>query len=143
MEKGYQSQLKKWHKDMSQTNTNHLLIAGKDGVSSRYLYDDGDLDLILHHFFENNPEVKERIYKVLNSWVPVSEKLPEPMETVWITNGEDWVAIGCLVTNGEGWHWAKTNGIIYSEGNNIISECESDDLDVQYWLQIPKLPTIS
>jgi hypothetical protein len=72
-------------------------------------------------------------------WISVEEKLPNPLQTVWITNGKGWTSLGCLVEDAEGWHWAESNGIIYQEGNDIVSECESDDLDVNYWMALPKV----
>jgi len=73
-----------------------------------------------------------------NGWVSVSDSLPKPLKTVWISNGKGWTTLGCLVETPEGWHWAKTNGVIYQEGEEIVSECEGDDLDVNYWHELPK-----
>ena len=73
-------------------------------------------------------------------WNSVNDKLPEPLETVWISNGNGWTALGCLVVDNEGSHWAESNGIIYQEENRIVSECESDDLDVKFWIALPKPP---
>jgi hypothetical protein len=75
-----------------------------------------------------------------NRWIPVTEKLPEPLQTVWLTDGRGWVALGCLVEDAEGWLWAKSNGIIYAENGEIVSECESEELHVNYWHELPKLP---
>lgn len=75
----------------------------------------------------------------LNGWIAVTEALPKPLQTVWLTNDKGWVALGCLVESDEGWHWAKSNGEIYVENDEIVSECESEDLDVVYWPELPKL----
>jgi hypothetical protein len=75
-----------------------------------------------------------------NRWISVREKLPEPLQTVWLTDGKDWVGLGCLVESDGGWHWAESNGIIYAENGGIVSECESEDLDVNFWHELPKLP---
>jgi hypothetical protein len=75
-----------------------------------------------------------------NRWIPVTEKLPEPLQTVWLTDGRDWVGLGCRVESDGGWHWAQSNGVIYSENGEIVSECESEDLDINYWHDLPKLP---
>lgn len=74
-------------------------------------------------------------------WNLVSEKLPKPFETVWLTNGKKWVALGCLIADNFGMHWAESNGVIYSENDKIVSECESDDLDVIMWHELPRLPS--
>jgi len=73
-------------------------------------------------------------------WVGVTDALPRSLQTVWLTDGKGWVALGCLVEDAEGWHWAESNGIIYAENGEIVSECESEDLDVNYWHELPKLP---
>jgi hypothetical protein len=75
-----------------------------------------------------------------NRWISVTEKLPNPLQTVWLTDGKDWVALGCLVESDGGWLWAKSNGVIYAENGEIVSECESEDLHVNYWHELPKLP---
>jgi len=73
-----------------------------------------------------------------NKWIAVENSLPDNLETVWITNGKGWTTLGCRVVTNEGWHWAESNGVIYQEGDKIVSECESEDLDVQFWHELPK-----
>jgi hypothetical protein len=75
-----------------------------------------------------------------NKWISVTEKLPKALQTVWLTDGKGWVALGCLVESDGGWHWAESNGIIYAENGEIVSECESEDLHVNFWHELPKLP---
>ena len=70
-------------------------------------------------------------------WVSVGDRLPAPLETVWISNGKGWTTLGCLYFTDEGLMWGATNGVIYQEQNQIVSECEADDLDVQYWHPLP------
>ena len=72
------------------------------------------------------------------TWITVDKRLPKPLQTVWITNGKGWTTLGCLVETKEGWHWAETNGVIYQEEDEIVSECESEDLDVVAWHELPK-----
>lgn len=71
-------------------------------------------------------------------WIETKKELPKPLETVWISNGKGWTTLGCLVETKEGIHWAETNGIIYEDNGQIVSECESDDLDVNLWHELPK-----
>ena len=73
-------------------------------------------------------------------WVAVTDALPKPLQTVWLTNGKGWVCLGCLVESDGGWHWAESNGVIYIENGEIVSECESEDLDVNFWHELPKPP---
>lgn len=72
------------------------------------------------------------------TWISVKDRLPEPLETVWISNGNGWTTLGCRVDYGsDGWGWAETNGVIYEENGKIVSECESADLDVNIWMPLP------
>lgn len=80
-----------------------------------------------------------KLEKELKKWIPVEEQLPDELETVWISNGKGFTTLGCLSYDC-GWHWAVTNGIIYEEQGKIVSECESDDLDVKFWSRIPETP---
>ena len=95
----------------------------------------------------------ERDYKAMNEelnqpsclgavsgWVSVTDALPKPLQTVWLTNGKGWCCLGCLIEDAEGWHWAESNGVIYIENGEIVSECESEDLDVNFWHELPKPP---
>lgn len=76
------------------------------------------------------------------SWVAVENGLPNELETVWISNGKGWTTLGCIVYAEDGWHWAETNGVIYQEDGKIVSECESDDLDVVFWHRLPEPPCL-
>lgn len=76
----------------------------------------------------------------VSGWVAVTDALPKPLQTVWLTNGKGWVCLGCLVESDGGWHWAESNGVIYIENGEIVSECESEDLDVNFWHELPKPP---
>ena len=85
--------------------------------------------------------VKDCFIPDVNNWVACDERLPEHLQTVWLANKEkQWVCLGCLVDTNEGWHWAESNGVIYVDECKIVSECESDDLDVTHWCALPKPP---
>ena len=73
-----------------------------------------------------------------NGWIPVTNSLPKPLQTVWLTDGKEFICLGCLVEYSGGFHWAQSNGVIYIENGEIVSECESEDLDVNYWHELPK-----
>lgn len=86
-------------------------------------------------------ELEDQVIKsAVTEWVTASEKLPPPLQTVWGSNGKGWTALVCLVETNEGWHWAESNGVIYEENGKIVSECESDDLDVKFWHMLPEPP---
>jgi hypothetical protein len=73
-------------------------------------------------------------------WIQVNKQLPKENETVWAMNKKErWVMLASLVYQ-DGWLWAVSNGIIYAENKNIVSECEIDDnYDVTHWQALPKL----
>ena len=74
-----------------------------------------------------------------NGWIDVNDHLPEELETVWITNGKGWTTLGCWSYLDENeWCWAETNGTIYQDEDEIVAECEADDLDVKFWHKLPK-----
>ena len=73
-------------------------------------------------------------------WISVEDRLPENLETVWISNGNGFTTLGCLVNNFDGFFWAESNGIIYEENGKIVSEYEGDDLDVKFWHPLPAPP---
>jgi hypothetical protein len=82
-----------------------------------------------------------KMYYEQNEWVLCDDDMPEIDETVWITNGCGWTALGCLVECEGGYCWAVTNGIIYEDDGKIVSECElDDDYDVVYWHRLPSPP---
>lgn len=87
-----------------------------------------------------NNETKNCDQTAVSGWVAVTDALPKPLQTVWLTNGKGWVCLGCLVESDGGWHWAESNGVIYIENGEIVSECESEDLDVNFWHELPKPP---
>jgi hypothetical protein len=85
----------------------------------------------------------EEYLEYINGWISVEDSLPEPLETVWLSDGKGWSTLGCRNDNYDGvWSWAETNGIIYEENGKIVSECDSDDLDVLFWHRIPKPPIV-
>lgn len=89
----------------------------------------------------NNLEQKSQSCQtVVSGWVAVTDALPKPLQTVWLSNGKGWVCLGCLVESDGGGYWAESNGVIYIENGEIVSECESEDLDVNYWHELPKPP---
>ena len=99
-------------------------------------------DVIHKHFWnEELTDLSNKMYYEQSEWILCDEDMPEVDETVWITNGCGWTALGCLVECEGGYCWAVTNGIIYEEDGKIVSECElDDDYDVVYWQKLPNPP---
>lgn len=102
---------------------------------------DVDLELrkAIHSFFIAYNYAAFRLENYM-CWTLVEDKLPDELETVWISNGKGWTTLGCRVPDENGWHWAQSNGVIYQQDNKIMSECESDDLDVRFWQRLPEPP---
>lgn len=84
--------------------------------------------------------LEKELNNQLKGWINVKDELPKHLETVFLSNGKGSTFIGCLVDTPEGWHWAESNGIVYEENGKIVSECESDDLDVVMWHPFPLAP---
>lgn len=77
-------------------------------------------------------------------WISVEDLLPDENETVWLCNNKTgYVSLGCRCYPDpeEGWIWAESNGIIYSNNREIISECEFEDLDITHWHKLMPLPS--
>ncbi|AQY21359.1 hypothetical protein [Riemerella anatipestifer] len=78
-----------------------------------------------------------------NNWKKTEEELPNENETVWITNGKGWVALGCLVYAEGGYLWGISNGEIYPQDGKIMTEADlEEDLDVVFWHSVPDMPKI-
>lgn len=75
-----------------------------------------------------------------NGWIRVTESLPNALQTVLLSNGKGFTTIGCLAETEDGWHWAEGNGVVYEANGEIVSECESDDIEVNFWHPLPKAP---
>jgi len=39
----------------------------------------------------------------LNNWIDVDNQLPEPLETIFISDGKGWTTLGCRVEMQDGW----------------------------------------
>lgn len=131
----------------SKNNTMCLIstdLAFNDGTGYTIDIPKTDVDSI---FFKNLADTIDRYIKretnkddsnIPDGWISVEDDLPEELETVFISNGKGWTSIGCLGYMDGHWLWAESNGLIYQEDNEIISECEIDDIDVKYWHRFPK-----
>lgn len=84
-----------------------------------------------------------------DGWISVKDRLPETLETVWISNGKGFTTLGCRSDLYEGdngkfeWCWAAiVNGGIYESEGKIVAECDEDDLEVNFWMPLPTPPKI-
>ncbi len=93
----------------------------------------------------------KRIYKYLLThflrlfvnWIPLSLMFPNEDEVVWLYNkNNNVIHLGChTYVRNEGWFWAISTGVIYSDNNIIMSECEfDDDYEFTHFSILPKLP---
>lgn len=104
-------------------------------VMEKYGWSEPPVEFHLEYFEDIVKATKEAL-----GWTLVEKELPDELETVWISNGKGWTTLGCRVPDENGWHWAESNGVIYQQANKIMSECESDDLDVRFWQRLPEPP---
>jgi hypothetical protein len=113
----------------------------KEIVAKGYGFNDWGGLRVFSLKFEHFTDLANKMYYEQNEWVLCDDDMPEIDETVWITNGCGWTALGCLVECEGGYCWAVTNGIIYEDDGKIVSECElDDDYDVVYWHRLPSPP---
>lgn len=130
--------LKKWFNKFKNENPSENMMTWEEALSSPEM--SFYLAAMEEYAFLNKKE------SVGNEWISVEKELPECLETVWISNGKGWTTLGCRSDYQEGdngelnWCWAASNGIVYEENGELISECEEDDLDVQFWHRVPKPP---
>ena len=139
---------------MNEATKEYTLADAQQAVAEKYGYNDWD-DLLntpdIFHDFKHD-EAAEYYAKSRyaqgkqegesDRWISLSEKQPEENETVWACNKETgYVALACRVyLNNEGWFWAISNGIIYSQNGKIVSECGmDDDYDFTHFHKLPSI----
>lgn len=77
------------------------------------------------------------------TWISVKSSLPNPLETVFLSNGKGATWIGCISElfereDASSWCWMAAVSNVREEDGKIVAECEDDDLDVQYWHKFPQ-----
>lgn len=77
----------------------------------------------------------------MNIWIPLTKERPSESETVWFYNKKTkFVMLGCIGYIEDGYLFATSNGIIYSENGKIVSECEyDDDYEFTHFARLPEL----
>lgn len=80
-------------------------------------------------------------FNILRSYIPVEKELPPLGEVVIGTDGKSFACL-CLrfMDNIEDdyWCWAEVKGIYLKDGKICEEEAEMDDLDIKFWLPLPK-----
>lgn len=80
-------------------------------------------------------------FNVLRSYIPVEKELPPLGEVVIGTDGKSFACL-CLRYMGniedDYWCWAEVKGIYLDKGKIREEEAEMDDLDIKFWLPLPK-----
>ena len=99
---------------------------------------------VVGNIYKNEIQQPQEIEIKNKDWFSVKEKLPEELQTVWISNGKGWTTLGCRSSSDAdgNWSWCETNGVIYEHDRNIVSECDADDLDVEFWHPLPFAPKL-
>jgi len=115
---------------------------GKSNLDAKSIEIMNNLQNDIQEFLLRNIKVYTEYPFVSLKWIPTKDKLPKESQTVWAYNNKTkFIALACLTYQEDTWLWAVSNGIIYSENNEIISECElDDDYDFTHWMELPQLP---
>lgn len=82
-------------------------------------------------------------WEPLPRWYSVEESLPQHMETVWMSDGKNYISLGCLFNDGETFCWAESSGYVYIKDGKIISDdAELFDFIPTFWHPLPIPPKI-
>ena len=128
---------------------NKQLQQAKDTIAKKYGYE--NYNMAIYGSSREKPmsdiskyvnEVAIEYHRLMSEWYLVKDGLPDENKTVWLYNEKNkYVALGCSVyVNNEGWFLAVSNGEIYSENGEIVTEAEIDDYEFTHWKYVDKLP---
>ena len=128
---------------------NKQLQQAKDTIAKKYGYE--NYNMAIYGSSREKPmtdmskyvnEVAIEYHRLMSEWNLVKDKLPDKNKTVWLYNEKNkYVVLGCSVyVNNEGWFLAVSNGEIYSENGEIVTEAEIDDYEFTHWKYVDKLP---
>lgn len=128
---------------------NKQLQIAKDTIAKKYGYE--NYNMAIYGSSREKPmsdiskyvnEVSIEYHRLMSEWYLVKDGLPDENKTVWLYNEKNkYVALGCSVyVNNEGWFLAVSNGEIYSENGEIVTEAEIDDYEFTHWKYVDKLP---
>ena len=127
---------------------NKQLQIAKDTIAKKYGYANFEQfdDKSTFGYNHDTPKIIDEIsieyHRLISEWYLVKDGLPDENKTVWLYNEKNkYVALGCSVyVNNEGWFLAVSNGEIYSENGEIVTEAEIDDYEFTHWKYVDKLP---
>ena len=78
--------------------------------------------------------ITEEYARQKNRWIPVTERLPEYMENVLVTDG---------VFSGMGWRdWYDCHGTKPKEDCWIAPSTNVNELDITHWMPLPEPPEV-
>ena len=128
---------------------NKQLQIAKDTIVKKYGYE--NYNMAIYGSSREKPmadmskyvnEVAIEYHRLMSEWYLVKDGLPDENKTVWLYNEKNkYVALGCSIyVNNEGWFLAVSNGEIYSENGEIVTEAEIDDYEFTHWKYVDKLP---
>jgi hypothetical protein len=89
-----------------------------------------------------NGFIKGANWQAQQGWISVKDQEPPENKTVWLYDMETGFAfLGCYIyLVNDGWFYVKSNGEIYSDNGEIITECEMDEYNPTHWHSVPSLP---
>lgn len=130
---------------------NKQLQIAKDTIAKKYGYECfekipynhiSSINVRYENYQDIVNEVSLEYHRLMSEWYLVKDGLPDENKTVWLYNEKNkYVALGCSVyVNNEGWFLAVSNGEIYSENGEIVTEAEIDDYEFTHWKYVDKLP---
>jgi len=127
---------------------NKQLQQAKDTIAKKYGYENFEQfdDKSTFGYNHDTPKIIDEVaieyHRLISEWYLVKDGLPDENKTVWLYNEKNkYVALGCSVyVNNEGWFLAVSNGEIYSENGEIVTEAEIDDYEFTHWKYVDKLP---
>ena len=122
---------------------NKQLQIAKDTVTKKHGY--GNMEKFLTNNWAKEDifdQVAIEYHRLMSEWNLVKNGLPDENKSVWLYNEKNnHVTLGCSVyLNNEGWFLAVSNGEIYSENGEIVTEAEIDDYEFTHWKYVDKLP---
>lgn len=74
---------------------------------------------------------------VKTSWIPISVKMPDTWEMVWISDGEGRSTLGIMKYDIEP-VWCQISGSPFEEDGELTGDFVTTDIQVRYWLPIPE-----
>lgn len=78
--------------------------------------------------------------QTIGGWIALSTRMPDHLKAIWISDGKGTTTLGCRIVEGDSWCWGVCKGDIYEADEEIIVECEIQEIDVVVWHEVPMPP---